>query len=152
MNLREIRIQAARRRARLFRRFIEGMPRPLRILVLGGAFEMWQRWGITDADRLEIVLMNNHAYDVAHSGKAPFARFVTERIGDVRELRFPHPLAPFFAVWPRRLQAGALSLHRLGSAARSASATEARNRLANYAPLARGDLQAMFPQARIVTE
>lgn len=203
--LQSLRARAARRRSGLFRQFIAPLPRPLRILDLGGSHEMWRRWGVGARDGLEIVLLNNHGSDVSHARDARYAPFVTEHIGDVRALaavdlqrydlvfsnsmfehlytremqqrvarvvidsgrpyfiqvpnrrclvdpHFPHPLAPFFAVWPRALQARALSVHGLGSGAPAGSIGAARQRLSHYVPIDRRALQALFPQARIVTE
>lgn len=195
--------RAAFARARLFRRFVAGMSRPLRLVDLGGSFEMWRRWGITEADGLDIVLVNNHDYDTSNRGqRSPLGR---ELIADVRSLRaadyrdydvvfsnsmlehlytreaqaavaaevmasgkpffiqvpnrrclvdphFPHPLAPFFAAWPRSLQLRGLLLFPIDGGRRAPSMELARKRVHNYVPLARDDLAALFPGAELRIE
>lgn len=65
---------------------------------------------------------------------------------------FPSPLAPFFAAYPRPLQAWMLSHSRLGSGAKSRDFADAMDRLRYYNPLGLGDMRAMFPDAQLLTE
>ena len=200
-----VRVRAAHKRSTLFRRHIEALPRPLRIIDLGGSAAMWKRWGVTEADGVQVVLANNHRRDTTHRKEALPGRFMDTWSVDVLELtaetfvsydlvfsnsmlehlptqdaqarlaaaimasgkpyfiqvpnkhcivdpHFPHPLAAFFAMWPRRLQVWAHHRHALGSSGRAATMSASRKAIESYHPLARGDLQALFPSARVVTE
>lgn len=196
---------AAGRRAKRFLEFIKKLPRPIRVIDLGGSAEMWARWGVTETDRLLITLINNHHIDKSHLGERLSGNFISERQMDVMELskedlasydvvfsnsmlehlssveeqtrlaasiancglpyfvqvpnkncivdpHFPHPLAPFFAAWPRSFQVRTLTLHRLGSGSRCASTEEAIRRLHYYTPLSRHRLRQIFPGATIAIE
>lgn len=196
---------AAGRRAKRFLDFIHKLPRPVRVIDLGGSAEMWARWGVTKADRLLITLVNNHHIDKSHLGERVPGNFISERQMDVMELskgdlasydvvfsnsmlehlsseeeqirlaasiadcgqpyfvqvpnkhcivdpHFPHPLAPFFAAWPRPLQVRMLTLHRLSGGNRCASPEEAMRRLHYYTPLNRHRLRQLFPGATIAIE
>jgi hypothetical protein len=65
---------------------------------------------------------------------------------------FPRPYVPFFATYPRPLQARLLSWSALGSGSVAPSYDAALARLRNYYPLTAGDVRRLFPQARIVVE
>lgn len=65
---------------------------------------------------------------------------------------FPSPLAPFFAAYPRRVQAWLLCHSKLGSGARSRTYADAMERLHFYNPLGYADMRALFPNAQILTE
>jgi hypothetical protein len=65
---------------------------------------------------------------------------------------FPSPLVPFFAGYPRRLQARLLCWSPLGSPSAATSYSAALRRLQNYHPLSAGDVRRLFPGARIVME
>jgi hypothetical protein len=65
---------------------------------------------------------------------------------------FPRPYVPFFAAYPRALQARLLSWAALGSGSAAPSYDAALARLANYFPLTRRDVRGLFPTARIVVE
>lgn len=65
---------------------------------------------------------------------------------------FPSPMAPFFAIYPRRVQAALLSRFRLGSGSRSANIVAAMERLRFYNPLGLNDIKAMFPTANLAIE
>jgi hypothetical protein len=60
---------------------------------------------------------------------------------------FAHPLAPFFAAWPRSLQARALALSALGSGSKASSVEHAERRLAYYNPVSKSDLLKLFSAA-----
>ena len=93
-----LRASAARRRSTLFRRFIDGLSRPLRIIDLGGSAQMWARWGVTAADGLEIVLANDHRMDTTHRSEALPGRFVSNWAVDVLDL-LPSSYADFDLVF-----------------------------------------------------
>jgi hypothetical protein len=59
---------------------------------------------------------------------------------------------PFFATYPRSLQARLLSWSALGSSSVAPSYEAALARLKNYYPLTASDVRQLFPQARIVLE
>ncbi len=65
---------------------------------------------------------------------------------------FPRPYVPFFAAYPRRLQARLLTLGALGSGSPSPSFDAAMARLGYYHPLSRHDVRELFPNAQIVME
>jgi hypothetical protein len=65
---------------------------------------------------------------------------------------FPSPYAPFFAAYPRPVQARLLTWSPLGSAAAAPSYQAALRRLENYHPLTPRDLRQLFPKARVVVE
>ena len=65
---------------------------------------------------------------------------------------FPRPYVPFFATYPRALQARLLSWSALGSGSAAPSYAAAITRLENYFPLTTRDVRQLFPQARIVVE
>ena len=65
---------------------------------------------------------------------------------------FPRPYVPFFAAYPRPLQARLLSWSALGSGSVAPSYEAALVRLANYHPLTARGVRQLFPQARIVME
>ncbi len=65
---------------------------------------------------------------------------------------FPRPYVPFFAAYPRSLQARLLSWSALGSGSAAPSYQAALERLSNYHPLTTRGVRQLFPQARIVME
>lgn len=65
---------------------------------------------------------------------------------------FPRPYVPFFAAYPRTLQARLLSWSSLGSGSAAPSYEAALVRLSNYYPLTARGVRQLFPQARIVME
>ncbi|UPT63711.1 MAG: hypothetical protein M0D54_03965 [Hyphomonadaceae bacterium JAD_PAG50586_4] len=65
---------------------------------------------------------------------------------------FPTPLAPFFAIYPRKVQAALLARFRLGSSARSANVADAMERMRFYNPLGLADMRALFPVANFAVE
>lgn len=87
---------------------------------------------------------------VMASGKPYFVQVPNRRC--LVDPHFPHPLAPFYAGWPRSVQAVALAHHRLGSGAKSGSVAAARARLRDYVPIDRATLQHLFPDSRVVTD
>jgi hypothetical protein len=65
---------------------------------------------------------------------------------------FPHPFVPFFAIFPRELQARLLTLSELGSGSRAATLADARLQFATYHPLGHADLRRLFPSATLRTQ
>jgi hypothetical protein len=65
---------------------------------------------------------------------------------------FPRPYVPFFAAYPRSLQARLLSWSALGSGSAAPSYQAALERLSNYYPLTKRDIRNLFPQAQVVME
>ena len=65
---------------------------------------------------------------------------------------FPRPYVPFFAAYPRAVQARLLSWSALGSGSAAPSYQAALERLSNYYPLTKRDIRNLFPQARVVME
>jgi hypothetical protein len=65
---------------------------------------------------------------------------------------FPSPLAPFFAIYPRKLQAALLTRGRMGSGAKSADMNDAMERMRFYNPLGLDDMRALFPAANFAIE
>ena len=181
------------------------MPRPLRVVDLGGGAAMWRRWGITAADDLKITLVNPHESDTTGRVTLDGLPFINEREADATELtpedlrafdlvfsnsmfehlssreqqvrlartiidsgrpyfvqvpnkaspvdpHFPHPAVPFFAMYPREIQARLLTLHGFGGGRRARSIEDAYDRLGHYFPLGRTDVRRLFPTAQIQTE
>lgn len=65
---------------------------------------------------------------------------------------FPRPYVPFFAAYPRTMQARLLTLGALGSGSPSPSFDAAMARLQYYHPLSRHEVRELFPNARVVME
>jgi len=65
---------------------------------------------------------------------------------------FPRPYVPFFATYPRPLQARLLSWSALGSGSAAPSYQAALARLQNYYPMTVRDVRQCFPRARVVVE
>ena len=84
--VRAIRTNAAKNRSRIFRRYIANLPRPLSIIDLGGASDMWKRWGVTELDQLHLTLVNNHHIDKSHQEEAPFGSYIQKQTEDVLTL------------------------------------------------------------------
>jgi hypothetical protein len=65
---------------------------------------------------------------------------------------FPRPYVPFFAIYPRRLQARLLTLGRLGSGSKALSIDDALGDLTYYNPLDFTDMRALFPDGKLRME
>ncbi|EIM65119.1 hypothetical protein [Desulfobacter postgatei] len=63
---------------------------------------------------------------------------------------FPHPCVPFFALYPKNLQARLLTVYRFGSGSKSNSFEEAQRRLKFYNPLSLKELKKLFPSSEII--
>lgn len=195
-----IRERAAQDRSRMFRSFAAALPRPLRILDLGGTAEMWARWRVGDSDDFRVTLLNHHRHDSTQRSEKVTQGFIQTRRGDALEIgsnvlrdydvvfsnsmlehlaspsdqvalankieqcglpyfiqvpnrrslvdpHFPHALVPFFAMYPRSVQARLLTWSALGSGSRASSMEAARLRLSLYHPLGRSEMQHLFPRA-----
>lgn len=72
------------RRFQLFLKMIDSLPRPLRILDVGGTEHFWEQMGFAGQQGVEITLMNLQKEAVRNSGFSSLA-------GDARDLgMFPH--------------------------------------------------------------
>jgi len=193
------------RRGHAFRAFLRGFGRPLRIVDLGGTVSFWEGWGLTAADGLHVVLINNHVADTSHRDETSRQEFLENRNRDATSLsreelaafdlifsnsflehlgapsvqadlarkieasgrpyfiqvpnkwspidpHFPRPYVPFFATYPRGLQARLLTWDGLGSSGASPSLAVAMKRLSHYVPLGRGDMRRLFPSAHLEVE
>lgn len=69
-----------RKRFELFRSFVAPLPKPLRILDLGGTEDFWKQMGCSEADGLRITLLNLHQEPAT-------LPFVTSISGDARSLK-----------------------------------------------------------------
>lgn len=67
------------RRFQLFERLVADIPRPLRILDLGGTTDYWERRGWADRDDVEITLVNLNAQEARHPN-------IRATVGDATDL------------------------------------------------------------------
>ena len=193
-------------RGLFFREQIGALPRPLRVIDLGGTSKFWETLGFTAQDGLEVTLLNTHDIDTTMANYENTLPFITDLRGDAMKLtakdlqafalifsnsfiehlqdgmgsqrlmaqiitasgvpyflqtpnknspvdpHFPRPYVPFFASYPRELQARLLTLGALGSGGKSGSLEEARERLRYYHPLGVRDVRALFPDATVKVE
>ncbi len=65
---------------------------------------------------------------------------------------FPRPYVPYFAIYPRGLQAKLLTISRLGSGGRADSFESALRHLGFYNPLGQTEMRRLFPKAEIRKE
>jgi hypothetical protein len=73
------------KRHRLFRDYVDRLPRPLRVIDLGGTAASW-RDRISSDEGLDITLVNNHHIDKSNEGYDNSIGFITELRADVGEL------------------------------------------------------------------
>jgi hypothetical protein len=90
------------------------------------------------------------ASKICESGKPYFIQVPNK--SSPLDPHFPSPFAPFFAMYPRRMQAALLARFRLGSGTKSGSVEAAMERLRFYNPLGLSDVKAMFPGAKFALE
>lgn len=193
------------KREHLFRELLVDRPRPMKIIDLGGTAAFWKKWGISEDDRIEITLINNHHIDKTNMGTEGTLPFIRQEIRDARDVseseyeqfdlifsnsflehlesadaqrqicekieasgrdyfvqvpnkysliepHFPHPLVPFFALYPKSLQAWLLTKHHFGSGSREPSYESAKERLKYSHPLGIGDVRKLLPSATVVKE
>lgn len=95
-------------------------------------------------------LQQQLARAIVESGRPYFLQTPNKR--SPLDPHFPRPYVPFFATYPRSLQARLLSWSALGSGSASPSYDAALTRLQNYYPLTARDVRQLFPQARILLE
>jgi hypothetical protein len=67
------------RRFSIFDRLVEGLPRPIRIIDLGGTNDFWERRGWAGRDDIEITLVNLEAQEARHANIHP-------TVGDATDL------------------------------------------------------------------
>lgn len=79
--LRPLRIKLRKRRHKLFKGLLDGLPRPLRILDIGGSQRFWEQMEFVGLEDVEITLLNVESVTVRHPGFT----FVT---GDARDLTY----------------------------------------------------------------
>jgi hypothetical protein len=183
-----------RRRLELFARLLASVPRPLRLLDVGGKSGFWERSGL-DFEGVRFVILNLDGADPDHGpyqhvvGDARdlrafadgefdvvFSNSVIEHVGPwsdqlrmanaIRRVgrryfiqtpnrRFPieaHSLFPFFQYLPLELRARLLQSSRLGWLARMPDRASARELVESIRLLSRGDMRALFPEARLWDE
>lgn len=183
-----------RRRLELFARLLASVPRPLRLLDVGGKSGFWERSGM-DFEGVRFVILNLDGADVDRGpyqhviGDARdlrafadgefdviFSNSVIEHVGPwsdqmrmasaIRRVgrryfiqtpnrRFPieaHSLFPFWQYLPLELRARLLHSFRLGWLGRMPDRESARELAASIRLLSRGDMRALFPEARIWDE
>ena len=73
------------KRHRLFRNYVDGLPRPLRVVDLGGTAASWLGL-VTEDDQLDITLVNNHHIDKSNVGYDGAIPFIKELRADVTQL------------------------------------------------------------------
>jgi hypothetical protein len=95
-------------------------------------------------------LQQRLARAIVESGRPYFLQTPNKR--SPLDPHFPRPYVPFFAAYPRALQARLLSWSALGSGSASPSYAAALARLDNYYPLTTREVRQLFPEARIVIE
>lgn len=95
-------------------------------------------------------LQRQLAQAIIDSGRPYFLQTPNKR--SPLDPHFPRPYVPFFAAYPRPVQARLLSWSALGSSCAAPSYDAALARLQNYFPLTARDVRQLFPQARIVME
>ncbi|MCB0325514.1 MAG: class I SAM-dependent methyltransferase, partial [Bdellovibrionales bacterium] len=78
--------QLRRRRFRFFRSLFDPLPRPLRLLDVGGTRLFWQQMGFADEAGVEIVLLNHQAGELALRERDIGATHFVEHIGDARAM------------------------------------------------------------------
>ena len=200
-----LRKHTASKRRRLFKRFIDQFPKPVRVIDIGGTENFWLRLGVREEDGLDITLLNNHHIDKTQETAPIRSGFITDRRADARFLteadlqeydlvfsnstiehfatqdeqkalcdiidrsglpyfiqvpnknalvdpHFPHPLVPFFARYPKTLQARLLTVGRFGSGSRSPNMGEALARLKYYTPIDRNWFRSLFPNGTLTVE
>jgi hypothetical protein len=95
-------------------------------------------------------LQRQLAQAIIDSGRPYFLQTPNKR--SPLDPHFPRPYVPFFAAYPRSVQARLLSWSALGSSSVAPSYDAALARLQNYYPLTTRDVRQLFPNARIVIE
>lgn len=95
-------------------------------------------------------LQRQLAQAIVDSGRPYFLQTPNKR--SPLDPHFPRPYVPFFATYPRSVQARLLTWFKLGSSSVAPSYDAALARLHNYYPLTTRDVRQLFPKARIVIE
>jgi hypothetical protein len=95
-------------------------------------------------------LQRQLAQAIIDSGRPSFLQTPNKR--SPLDPHFPRPYVPFFAAYPRSVQARLLSWSALGSSSVAPSYDAALARLQNYYPPTTRDVRQLLPNARIVIE
>ena len=95
-------------------------------------------------------LQQQLAQAIIDSGRPDFLQTPNKR--SPVDPHFPRPYVPFFAAYPRALQARLLTWSALGSGSAAPSYEAALARLSNYYPMTVRDVRRMFPRAQVVVE
>lgn len=90
------------------------------------------------------------AEKIISSGVRYFIQIPNKR--SIIDPHFPRPWVPFFACYPKPVQARLLTLGACGSGARSSTLEQARERIRYYNPLSVADMRRLFPDAVIRIE
>ncbi|MEW6221235.1 MAG: hypothetical protein AB1634_17105 [Thermodesulfobacteriota bacterium] len=84
--LQDARLANKKKRLAIFKGVVAGMPRPLRVVDLGGTASFWTAWGFGHDGDLRVTLVNNHEQDRTNVGYDNSIPYVKEEINDVRHL------------------------------------------------------------------
>lgn len=85
-------------RGQFFRQCVAHLPRPLRIIDLGGTARFWETLGVVAEDGLEITLLNTHAIDTTMAEYRSDIPFILDLRGDALDLT-PRDLRAFDLVF-----------------------------------------------------
>jgi hypothetical protein len=155
--VRRARERTRERRASLFFKTIAWLPRPARVIDLGGTAALWREWGLREGDGLSITLLNREAPQNDH-GDRPGVPFISELAGEAADLG-PLELRRYDLIFSSAL------LERLpeaGGRARLCQSIQASGRpyfiqvlndgAGGHAALSVPDLRTLFPSATLVKE
>lgn len=87
---------------------------------------------------------------IESSGKPYFIQIPNKH--SLIDPHFPHPLVPFFALYPKPLQAWLLMQYHFGSGSRNATYVEARKRVRFYNPIGVSEIRSLLPSGHLVKE
>ncbi len=154
-----------KRRFAFFRALVGPLPRPIRILDVGGTQYFWEKMEFVEDD-VTITLLNFDPKEVQVTYKS-----LSGVLGDARDMRQfrvarryfvetpnryfpmePHFIFPFFQFLPRATRAWLLSHFNLGTWDRARSKQEAFEGVDSVRLLSRRELMELFPGGRIFEE
>jgi len=164
---------ANRLRARRFQQFealVAGLPRPLRVLDVGGENAFWENVIPLTGDATNLAQFADGSFDVAFSNSVIEHLFTYEnqcrmasemrRVGKAFWVQTPNfwfPMEPHFHVpgwqWmPAELRVSILRRRRCGWRGPCPDETQARELVSELRLLTGGDLRKMFPGASLIPE